>query len=67
MGALSKLEAVNRILRSAGEFPVNTLASTSNDTLLAEQVLDEQTLYMNMEGNLQNTVYTTMTPAPSSV
>jgi len=62
MGALSKLEAVNRILRSAGEFPVSTLNSTSNDTLLAEQVLDEQTLYMNMEGNLQNTTYSTIVP-----
>ena len=61
MGALSKLEAVNRILRSAGEFPVSTLNSQSNDTLLAVSVLDEQTLYANMEGSLQNTVYTTIT------
>ncbi len=61
MGALSKLEAVNRILRSAGEFPVSTLNSQSNDTLLAVSVLDEQTLYANMEGTLQNTVYTTIT------
>ena len=62
MGALSKLEAVNRILRAAGEFPVSTLQSTTNDSLLAEQVLDEWTLYANMEGDLQNTVYTTLSP-----
>lgn len=62
MGALSKLEAVNRILRSAGEFPVNSLLSASNDTLMAETVLDEQTLFANMEGSLQNTYYTTLTP-----
>ena len=62
MGALSKLEAVNRILRSAGEYPVSTLNSTSNDTLLAESVLDEQTLYANMEPSLQNTTYTTIAP-----
>ena len=62
MGALSKLEAVNRVLRSAGEFPVSTLNSASNDTLLAEQVIDEQTLYANMEGDLQNTTYSYITP-----
>ncbi len=62
MGALTKLEAVNRILRSAGEFPVNSLRSASNDTLMAETVLDEQTLYANMEGSLQNTFYSTLTP-----
>ena len=62
MGALSKLEAVNRILRSAGEFPVNSLLSVSNDTLMAETVLDEQVLYHNMEGTLQNTFYTTLKP-----
>ncbi len=62
MGALSTLEAVNRILRSAGEFPVNSLQSASNDTLMAETVLTEQVLYHNMEGNLQNTFYTTLTP-----
>jgi hypothetical protein len=62
MGALTKLEAVNRILRSAGEFPVSTLNSASNDTLLAEQTLDEQTLYANMEGDLQNTTYSYITP-----
>ncbi len=61
MGALSKLEAVNRILRAAGEFPVSTLNSQSNDTLLAVTVLDEQCLYENMNGNLQNTIYTTIT------
>lgn len=61
MGALSKIEAVNRILRAAGEFPVSTLNSTSNDSLLAASVLEEQTLYANMEGSLQNTIYTEIT------
>ena len=63
MGALTKLEAVNRILRAAGEYPTSSLTATgSNDTLMAETVLDEQTLYVNMEGAVANTIYTTMTP-----
>lgn len=44
MGALSKLDAVNRMLRASGEQPVNTLLTVSGDALLAEQILDEVTL-----------------------
>lgn len=57
MGALSKLDAVNRILRASGEYPVSTLAVTgSNDVTLAIQTLDEVTLQCQMTGLNCNTV-----------
>jgi hypothetical protein len=57
MGALSKLDAVNRILRASGEYPVSTLSVTgSNDVTLAIQTLDEVTLQCQMTGLNCNTV-----------
>ena len=55
-GNLTKLEAVNRILRAAREHPVSSLgSSTLNDTLLAEQILDEVLIREQMQGIHQNT------------
>lgn len=63
MGALSKLEAVNRILRFAGEYPVSSLSSSGlNDTLVAERILDEATLHYQLPGLNFNTVTKTLTP-----
>lgn len=57
MGALSKLDAVNRILRASGEYPVSTLSVTgSNDVTLAVQTLDEVALQCQMTGLNCNTV-----------
>lgn len=57
MGALSKLDAVNRILRASGEYPVSTLAVTgSNDVTLAIQTLDEVAIQVQMTGLNCNTV-----------
>jgi hypothetical protein len=57
MGALSKLDAVNRILRAAGEYPVSTLAVTgSNDVTIAEQTLDEVTIQAQLAGLNCNTI-----------
>lgn len=57
MGALSKLDAVNRILRSSGEYPVSTLSVTgSNDVTLAVQTLDEVAIQVQMTGLNCNTV-----------
>lgn len=63
MGALSKLDAVNRILRSSGEYPVSTLSVTgSNDVVMAVQVLDEETIKTQLPGLNCNTVYTEVSP-----
>ena len=48
---LTKLEAVNRILRAAREHPVSSLGSTTqNDSLLAEQILDDVLTREQMTG-----------------
>lgn len=53
---LTKLEGVNRILRGAREHPVSSLgASTINDTLLAEQILDEILIREQNPGQHVNT------------
>ena len=63
MGALSKLDAVNRILRAAGEYPVSTLAVTgSNDVTMAVQTLDETTMHVQLGGLNCNTVETEVLP-----
>lgn len=63
MGALSKLEAVNRMLTAAGEFPVSTLSVTgSNDVTIAVQMLDETSTMIQMAGTNTNTLFTTLTP-----
>lgn len=57
MGALSKLDAVNRILRASGEYPVSTISVTgSNDVTLAVQTLDEVAIQVQMTGLNCNTV-----------
>lgn len=66
MGALSKLDAVNRILRAAGEYPVSTIAVTgSNDVTLAVQTLDEVALQTQLTGLNCNTVEKTYLPDSS--
>lgn len=60
---LTKLEAVNRMLRAAREHPVSTLgAGGEGDTLMAEQVLDEVNRREQMEGLHLNTVVADFTP-----
>jgi hypothetical protein len=66
MGALSKLDAVNRILRSAGEYPVSTLSVTgSNDVTIAVQTLDETVLFIQLAGLNNNTEVKNMLPDSS--
>lgn len=62
MGAWTKLLAVNRVLRAGGEHPVNTLASTSGDSLLAESLLDEVSFEVQMVGLVCNTEVITYSP-----
>jgi hypothetical protein len=62
MGAWTKLQAVNRILRAGGENPVNTLASTSGDALMAEAILDEVNLEVQMVGTVTNSEEVDLTP-----
>lgn len=63
MGALTKLDAVNRILRAAGEYPVSTLAGSDiNDTTLAESVLDEVSLKIQLQNVDFNYVQRTLSP-----
>jgi hypothetical protein len=53
---LTKLEGVNRILRAAREHPVSALgSSTENDSLLAEQLLDEILMREQQTGQHVNT------------
>lgn len=62
MGTWSKLDGVNRVLRAAGENPVNTLNSTSGDALMAEAILDEVTLEQQAPGLAANTEVVDLTP-----
>jgi hypothetical protein len=63
MGALTKLDAVNRMLRAAGEYPVSTLSVTgSNDVSMAIQTLDEITLQVQLTGLNCNTIVETLYP-----
>lgn len=62
---LTELEAVNRILRSADEYPVSSLEETEiNDTLIAQQVLHEVLLREEGTGWHLNTVCLELTPDP---
>lgn len=65
MGAWTKLQAVNRILRDGGEHPVNTLASTSGDSMMAEATLDEVTYEHQVQGLACNTEELTLEPDSS--
>lgn len=63
MGALSKLDAVNRILKASGEYPVSTLSITgSNDVVMAVQTLDEAVIQAQLPGLNCNTAYVDMYP-----
>lgn len=63
MGALSKLDAVNRILVAAGEFPVSSLSvSGANDVTIAVQLLDEATTMVQINGTNTNTILSEVTP-----
>lgn len=63
MGALKKLDAVNRILRSAGEYPVSTISGSGiNDSILAIQTLDEQVMFCCSEGRYFNQTFSTILP-----
>lgn len=60
---LTKLEGVNRVLRAARERPVSALGSaTENDSLMAEQILDEILLREQMIGLHLNTTEAQFTP-----
>ena len=60
---MTKLQAVNRILRAAREHPVSSLGSGGeSDTLIAEQILDEVTLREQMIGLHINQTHTKFTP-----
>lgn len=65
MPAFTKLMAVNRILRAGGEHPVNTLASTSGDSLMAESLLDEVNYEVQSVGMVCNTEVQELTPNSS--
>lgn len=62
MAALSKLDAVNRMLRASGEQAVSTLLTTSGEALLAEQILDEMTLEYQLTGQVSNTFEMNLIP-----
>ncbi|RMH16131.1 MAG: hypothetical protein D6698_10130 [Gammaproteobacteria bacterium] len=63
MGRISKLEAVNRMLRAASERPVSTLeADGVNDTDLAVSVLEEVLVEVLTNGLNCNTEKMTLTP-----
>ena len=67
MGMLSKLQAVNRMLRAAGETPIESLTDTpTNRSLAAENLLDETNIYEQMNGLNVNTIIVTLTPDPTT-
>jgi hypothetical protein len=60
---LTRLLAVNRMLRAAGEQPVSSLVEDGvNDTSVAEQILDETTLALQLETPNCATVVETRNP-----
>ena len=60
---MTKLEAVNRILRGAREHPIASLGDvTINDTLMAEQILDEVNRREQMTSIHINTSEQELTP-----
>ena len=61
--SFTRLLAVNRILRGAGEQPVSSLTEDGiNDTAIAEAILDETTAEYQKDGLTVNTEYVTYTP-----
>ena len=66
MGQLSKLDAVNRMLRAASELPVNSIdESQVSDTGVALSVLNEVNIKFQLEGRTWNTEIMTITPNAS--
>jgi len=63
MGALTKLMAVNRMLRGSGESPVSTIVDDGvNDVTLAVSILDETTILYQIDRQSYNTQDYTLTP-----
>lgn len=60
MAVWTKLIAVNRMLRAGGENPVNTLASVSGDSLIAEAILDEVNAEYQLRGIAANSENVTL-------
>lgn len=60
--SMTKLEAVNRILRGAKEHPVSSIVSTTeNDSLMALTILEESNKRIQMNGLHCNQTQTTFT------
>ncbi len=59
---MTKLEAVNRILRASREHPVTSLGGGETDSLMAEQILDEIVRREQMTGLHLNTTEASFTP-----
>ena len=67
MGMLTKLQAVNRMLRAASEQPVESLTTDpTNESLIAENTLDEVNIHAQMAGLFVNTQIQEFTPDPST-
>lgn len=65
MGMLTKLQAVNRMLRGASEPSVESLTVTpTNEALFAENILDEENMYEQMVGLHVNTIIVNLVPDP---
>jgi hypothetical protein len=63
MGAMTKLMAVNRMLRGAGESPVSTLIDDGvNDVSMAVAILDETNQMLQIDRQSFNTEDTTLSP-----
>lgn len=69
MGALTKLQAVNRMLRGAGESPVSTIEDDGvNDVAMAVAILDEATTMCQMDGSRSfNTEDTELVPDSNGI
>jgi len=66
MGLLTKLEAVNRILLSAGRSPVNSLSGTVvSNSIMAESELDNQCRKIQTQGLSYNAVLKQYSPDSS--
>lgn len=60
---LTKLDAVNRMLRAASERPVNSLTvSPTNEALMAEQILDDSNIQFQSHGLTVNTAINSYVP-----
>jgi hypothetical protein len=63
MDRLSLLDAVNMVIRVAGEQPVQTLVTGVNDTLVAQAIIAEHTLrWLTANHIMSNTFTDTWTP-----